>query len=239
MESFQHDRRSEIMKGLKGRRELKHGITKADCYLIRNNLQHFMTLDPHGNNGKYLIRSVYFDNFDNRIMNQKTEGYYHRDKFRARLYDYNTDFINLEKKSKRDNLTYKQKCKITAAEYEQIRIGELDWMAEDSRDLIRELYINMNLYQLKPTTVVDYEREVFIYPHGNVRVTFDSNVRTSYRNTDFINPDLVMVEALDPNDVILEVKFDEFLPDIIKSLLQVVNTRKTAYSKYLLSRRYG
>jgi len=62
------------MKGLKGRRELKHSITKADCYLLRNNLQHFMTLDPHGNEGKYLIRSVYFDNFDNRIMTQKTEA---------------------------------------------------------------------------------------------------------------------------------------------------------------------
>ncbi|MFB7638090.1 VTC domain-containing protein [Peribacillus butanolivorans] len=89
------------MNDLKGRRELKHAITKADCYLLRNNLQNFMKLDSHGHDGKYLIRSVYFDNFDNKILRQKTEGFYHRDKFRARLYDYDSDFINLEKKSKR------------------------------------------------------------------------------------------------------------------------------------------
>ncbi|MFC9598439.1 VTC domain-containing protein [Peribacillus butanolivorans] len=133
------------MNGLKGRRELKHPITKADCYLLRNNLQNFMKLDPHGHDGKYLIRSVYFDNFDNKILRQKTEGLYHRDKFRARLYDYDSDFINLEKKSKRDNLTYKQKCRLSAEEYERIRLGDIEWMSGDSRDLLRDLYIQMTL----------------------------------------------------------------------------------------------
>ncbi|WP_260285788.1 VTC domain-containing protein [Peribacillus aracenensis] len=71
------------MNGLKGRRELKHAITKADCHSLRKNLQNFMRLDPHGLDGKYLIRSVYFDKFDNKLLRQKTEGFYHRDKFRA------------------------------------------------------------------------------------------------------------------------------------------------------------
>ncbi|MGE7875776.1 polyphosphate polymerase domain-containing protein [Peribacillus muralis] len=227
------------MNGLKGRRELKHAITKADCHLLRNNLQNFMTLDPHGQEGKYLIRSVYFDNFDNKILRQKTEGFYHRDKFRARLYDHNTDFINLEKKSKRNNLTYKQKCRLSAAEYERIRSGDIDWMSSDSRSILRDLYVQMTLIQIKPTTVVDYEREVFIYEYGNVRVTFDSHVKTSYRDTDFLNPELIVVDAMEPDVVILEIKFDEFLPDIIKQLLSIIDTRKTAFSKYQLSRRYG
>lgn len=230
------------MKGFqerKGRYELKHNISKADCHLLRNNLRHFMKIDPHGDDGKYLIRSVYFDNFENKIFTQKTEGLYHRDKYRARLYDYNTNFINIEKKSKRDNLTYKTKCRITAEEYELIRYGDIEWMSNDSRLLLRELYMHMNLFQIKPITVVDYEREVYIYEQGNVRVTFDSNVKTSYREIDFLNRDLLMVDALDPNTVILEVKYDEFLPDTIKHLLQVVQTSKTAFSKYQLSRRYG
>lgn len=227
------------MIGLKGRRELKHAITKAECHLLRKNLQNFMKLDPHGQDGKYLIRSIYFDNFENKILRQKTEGFFHRDKFRARLYDYNTDFINLEKKSKRDNLTYKQKCRLTADEYERIRLGDIHWMSEDSRDLLKELYVQMTLFQIKPTTVVDYEREVFIYEYGNVRVTFDSNVKTSYRDTDFLNPELIVVDALEQDMVILEVKFDEFLPDVIKQLLSIIDTRKTSFSKYQLSRRYG
>ena len=92
----------------------------------------------------------------------------------------------------------------------------------------------MTLYKIKPTTVVDYEREVFTYEYGNVRVTFDSEVRTSLRNIDFLNPELPM----DPNIVILEVKYDEFLPDIIKQLLQVGDTMRTSSSKYQLSRNY-
>ncbi|MDQ7860065.1 VTC domain-containing protein [Peribacillus frigoritolerans] len=84
---------------------------------------------------------------------------------------------------------------------------------------------------MRPTTVVDYEREVFIYEYGNVRVTFDSNVKTSYRDTDFLNPELIMVDALDPDCVILEIKFDEFLPDIIKRLLSIIDTRKNSFFK--------
>jgi len=228
------------MNEIKGRRELKHAITHADCYLLRNNLRHVMKPDPHAKqDGRYLIRSCYFDNLDNKILTQKKEGLFHRDKFRVRLYDYNTEFIQLEKKSKRDNLCYKTKCRITAEEYDRIRSGAIDWMEHDARSLIRELYIHMNLFQLEPTTVVDYVREVFIYEQGNVRVTFDSSIKTSLRNTDFLNRDLIMVETLNPNLVILEVKFDEYLPDVIKNLLSACNTSKTAFSKYQISRMYG
>lgn len=225
---------------IKGRRELKHVITQMDCHLLRSNLKHVMTLDLHAkNNGKYLIRSVYFDNFDNKALNQKKEGLFHRDKYRVRLYDNDTSFINLEKKSKRDNLCYKEKCSMTAEEYTRLNNGDFDWMEEDKRPLMRELYIHMNLFQLKPVAVVDYIREVYIYEQGNVRVTFDSSIKTSYKDTDILNPDLIMVDTVDPNTVILEVKYDEFLPDVIKLLLQVRDSRKTSFSKYQYSRMYG
>ncbi|MFD2213519.1 polyphosphate polymerase domain-containing protein [Metabacillus endolithicus] len=227
------------LNGTKGRRELKHEMTQMECYLLRNKLKHYMEVDPHANrDGKYLIRSVYFDNFENKVLNQKKEGYYERDKFRVRLYDFHTSYLNLEKKSKRNNLTFKQKCRITAEEYEQIRFGDIGWMEHDSRPLIQELYHQMNLFQLKPVTVVDYEREVFIYKHGNVRITFDSSIRTSFRNNDVLNPDLAMIDT-NPDIVVLEVKFDEYLPSMIKHLLQVSNLRAGAYSKYQISRMYG
>lgn len=227
------------LNGVMGRTELKHEITKMDCYLLRNKLKHVMKVDPHASkDGKYLIRSVYFDNFDNKVLTEKKEGFYGRDKFRVRLYDYKMDFLNLEKKSKRNNLTYKQKCPITAEEYEKMRVGEIAWMEVDSRSLIRDLYVQMSLFQIKPVTVVDYEREVFIYDQGNVRVTFDSNVKTSFRNNDLLNPHLAMVETT-PDIVILEVKYDEFLPDVIKYLLQLGNRKKGTYSKYQISRMFG
>lgn len=227
------------LNGVMGRTELKHEITKMDCYLLRNKLKHYMKVDPYAKkDGKYLIRSVYFDNFDNKVLTEKKEGFYQRDKFRVRLYDYNMNFLNLEKKSKRNNLTYKQKCPITAEEFERIRFGDIAWMESDSRTLIQDLYVQMVLFQVKPVTVVDYEREVFIYDQGNVRVTFDSNIRTSFRNNDLLNPDLAMVET-NPEVVILEVKYDEFLADVIKYLLQLGNRKKGTYSKYQISRMFG
>lgn len=224
----------------KGRVELKHEITKMDCFLLRHNLQHMMKPDPHaGPNGKYLLRSVYFDNFADKVVTEKKEGFYRRDKFRVRLYDHNTDFINLEKKSKMNNLCQKQKCRITAEEYERMRHDDIGWMQDDPRDLVRELYVQMTLFQLKPITIVDYEREVFIYEYGNVRVTFDSSIKTSFRNNDLLNPDIIMIDTLEPNMVVLEVKYDEYLPDIIRKMLQVSDRRKSAFSKYQISRMFG
>ncbi|MBD8523471.1 polyphosphate polymerase domain-containing protein [Lysinibacillus fusiformis] len=223
-----------------GRQEIKQAISYSDYALLKAKLQYIMQLDRHaGADGKYLIRSTYFDNFANKVLNEKKEGYINRDKYRVRIYGKSSTFINLERKSKRNNLTFKTKCAISQAEYEKMRLADISWMKEDERGLIRDLYQEMSYNQLRPTTVVDYEREAYIYPFGNVRVTFDSKVQSSLRNTDMFNPSLPMVDVLEQNLVILEVKYDDYLPDIIKYLLQSVDTRAEAYSKYQLSRMYG
>lgn len=223
-----------------GRKEIKHAISYPDYALLKSKIQHIMQLDKNaGKNGKYLIRSTYFDNISNKALNEKKEGYITRDKYRVRIYGKSSNVVNLERKSKRNNLTFKSKCAITKEEYEKMRIGDIQWMETDKRALIRDLHHEMKYSQLKPMTVVDYEREAYVYPFGNVRVTFDSKVQSSLRNTNMFNKNLPMVDVLEPNIVILEVKYDEYLPDIIKYLLQSVDTRAEAYSKYQLSRMYG
>lgn len=223
-----------------GRQEIKQAISYPDYALLKAKLQYIMQLDKHaGADGKYVIRSTYFDNFANKVLNEKKEGYINRDKYRVRIYGQSSAIINLEHKSKRNNLTFKTKCAISQAEYEKMRLGDISWMEEDERGLLRDLYQEMSYRQLRPTTVVDYVREAYIYPFGNVRVTFDSKVQSSLRNTDMFNPNLPMVDVLEQNLVILEVKYDDYLPDIIKYLLQSVDTRAEAYSKYQLSRMYG
>ncbi|WP_112179353.1 polyphosphate polymerase domain-containing protein [Paraliobacillus zengyii] len=229
-----------IFQQKQGRRELKHAINKLDCHLLRQNLKHVMHYDNNADeHGKYFIRSVYFDNSEDKVLTEKKEGYLSRNKYRVRLYNHDRTTLKLERKSKRNNLCQKISCPISPEEYKAICMGNVGWMEEDDRSLMRELYIQMHLYQLKPVTVVDYNREVFIYPYGNVRITFDSSIKTSFRNTDILNRDLPMIEALDPNLVVLEVKYDEFLPDVIKKLLQVNDRRLGTYSKYHLSRMYG
>lgn len=223
-----------------GRQEIKQAISYPDYALLKAKLQYIMQLDKHaGADGKYVIRSTYFDNFATKVLNEKKEGYINRDKYRVRIYGQSSAIINLERKSKRNNLTFKTKCAISQAEYEKMRLGDISWMEEDERGLLRDLYQEMSYRQLRPTTVVDYVREAYIYPFGNVRVTFDSKVQSSLRNTDMFNPNLPMVDVLEQNLVILEVKYDDYLPDIIKYLLQSVDTRAEAYSKYQLSRMYG
>lgn len=223
-----------------GRKELKHAISKAEYYMLRTKLLHFMRSDPNaGSDGKYLIRSTYFDNFDNKILNEKKEGYLNRDKYRVRIYGLSDHVINLERKSKRNNLTYKSKCNLTRNEYEKMRCGDIHWMENDERSLIQDLYFAMNHHLIRPHTVVDYEREALMYPYGNVRVTFDMKVQSSLQNTDMFNKHLPMVDVLEPNLVILEVKYDEYIPEVIKCLLQLSDTRQEAYSKYQLSRMYG
>lgn len=224
----------------KGRHELKYGITYVDYQLLKLKLKHIMTLDSHATaKGTYHIRSCYFDNVDNKVMTEKKEGFYSRDKYRVRIYNKSDSVIHLERKSKRNNQTYKSKCIITKAEFEKLRVNDFDWMADDERVLIRDLNKDIKLYQLKPTSVVDYEREAYLYPYGNVRITFDHKVQSSLRNTDMFNKKLPMVEVLEPNEVILEVKYDDYLPSVIKMMLQGIHTRHEAYSKYQLSRMYG
>lgn len=208
--------------------------------VLRSKIKHLMSLDKHANrNGKYHIRSCYFDNFEQKSMIQKKEGYLNRDKYRVRIYEKSATIVHLERKSKRNNLTFKTKCNLSPCEFEKMRVGDIEWMATDERTLLQDLYQEMKYYQLKPVTVVDYEREAYVYRYGNVRITFDSKVKSSLKNTDLFNKKLPMVDILEPYEMILEVKFDEYLPDIIKILLKGINTKQEAYSKYQLSRMYG
>lgn len=222
-----------------GRKELKHAISQPEYQVLRNKIAFIMKQDPHaGPDGKYSIRSAYFDNFDNKILNEKKEGYLNRNKYRVRIYDMTDNVIHLERKSKRNNLTFKSKCKITKAEYDRMRIGDILWMENDERELLRNLFFEMKFYQIKIVTVVNYQREAFIYPYGNVRITFDMKVQSSLHNTDLFNKHLPMVDVLEPNLVIMEIKYDDYLPEVIKNIIQLSDTRQEAYSKYQLSRMY-
>jgi hypothetical protein len=223
-----------------GRREIKFGISTAEYYMLSSKLKWLMQRDQHAKpNGSYHIRSTYFDNFEDRILVEKKEGYLNRDKYRVRIYNLSNEIVHLERKSKRNNQTFKTKCRIAQNEYELMRIGQVQWMEDDERSLIRDLYLEMTQRFIKPVAVVDYEREAYTYPHGNVRITFDRNVKSSIRNTAMFSRNLPMATVLEDNLIILEVKYDEFLPDIIKYALQGIDTRAEAYSKYQLSRMFG
>lgn len=223
------------------RHELKYQVSLADYYALRQRLIPVMKRDPHtGENGVYTIRSVYFDNYKDKALREKVDGVQLREKFRIRYYNDAFSFITLEKKIKHNNLCMKVDARITREEYVRILSEPGAWMLDHSQPLVRELYCKMKTQQLKPRVLVSYVREPYIYEPGNVRVTFDSHIRTSLFQRSFTDEKLWDIDATETTgDMILEVKFDAFLPDIIACLLQSGNLRQQAFSKYGVCRRFG
>ena len=223
------------------RHELKYSIPYAEYLAMRKRLRAVMKTDPHTDaDGRYRIRSIYFDNSDDKALREKIDGVAKREKFRIRYYNDDFSFITLEKKMKIDTLCLKIDARITEEECRKLLAGDTAFMKTHGSSLVRELYAKMKYQQLRPRVLVSYTREPYIYRAGNVRVTFDSEIRTSLFRREFLVPEVSDISATDtPQEMILEVKFDAFLPEIIQDLIQVNGIRQQAFSKYGACRRFG
>ena len=220
------------------RHELKHEIGYADMLVIRQRLRCIASADENAVDGKYKIRSLYFDNLYDKALEEKLNGISRREKFRIRYYNNDLSLLKLEKKCKASGLGNKQTAVITADEARRLTEGDYEWMLNSGRPVAEELYVKMTTQGLKPKTIVDYVREPFVYAPGNVRVTLDYDIRTGLECVDFLDPDCIMIPAKD-SPIILEVKWDEFLPDIIRDAVQLDCCRSGAFSKYAACRMYG
>lgn len=220
------------------RHELKHEINVSDAIVLRQRLRAVAKPDPYARNGSYQVRSLYYDNLQDKALREKIDGVNMREKFRLRYYNGDLSLIHLEKKQKLGGLTSKESVMVTKEEAQAIVAGDGQFMASSPHGLVVELYSKMKSQGLAAKTIVDYTREPFVYAPGNVRVTLDYDIRTGLGCTDFLNPDCVTVPAGDAV-IILEVKWDAFLPDIIRDALQLSGCREGAYSKYAACRIYG
>lgn len=219
----------------KGRHEHKLYINMADYLQLSSRLKHIAQLDKNssGNEG-YKIRSLYFDNYSDKAVTEKLSGISRREKFRIRLYNDDPSFIRLEKKSKIKRLCYKENTLITKAQCQAILAGSLESLKEGQDPLFLELYTKIRYQNLRPKTIVDYTREAYIYPAGNVRITFDSHIKTSNNVQSLFDRELVTIPSA--NAIILEIKYDGFIPEIIRQLIQIGCRHETEFSKYVVSR---
>ncbi len=222
---------------MKYRHEWKHQINQSDLLILRSRLSAITGRDTHAKNGTYEIRSLYFDNVADKVLREKLDGVNKREKFRIRYYNGDTGLIRLEKKSKINNLCLKQSAPLTVEQARSVSQGEYDWMAASPEPLIQEFYSKIISQGLRPKVIVDYIREPFVYAPGNVRITLDYKIRTGLRCTDFLNPDCITVPIPD-SPIILEVKWDEYLPDIIRKAVGLTNRQTQAFSKYAACRMY-
>ena len=222
----------------KYRHEWKHELNRLDLLMLRQRLRAVMEPDPHAVDGRYFIRSLYFDNLRDKALREKLDGVNKREKFRVRYYNGDPSVIHLEKKSKRSGLGTKYSAPLSGDETRRILEGDLAWMLNSPHSLVQELYCKMLDQGLRPKTIVDYTREPYIYAPGNVRVTLDYDIRTGLSCMDFLDPDCPTIPAGDA-PILLEVKWDEFLPDIIRDIVQLPGRHASAFSKYAQCRIYG
>lgn len=219
------------------RHEVKHEISNLDMLILRQRLRAVMYPDSHAVDGQYEIRSLYFDNLDDKALREKLDGVNIREKYRIRFYNHDTSVIHLERKFKHSGLGYKDSTILTEAQALSIVSGDISWMSCSSDKVILGFYSRIRNEGLAPKAIVDYTREPFVFAPGNVRVTLDHNIRTALRCTDFLNPNCTTV-PVPGSPCILEVKWDNFLPDVIRDAVQLGDRHAGAYSKYVASRMY-
>ena len=227
--------------GEKGyRHELKYYITLGEYELLQRKLSLTMERDAFAkkNGGEYFIRSLYFDDRDDSAFREKLSGIDERDKFRIRIYDMRDDVIKLECKHKSNGYIKKQSIGLSRKEYEKLMSGDRLFLLNRPEPFARRMYLGFAQRALKPAVIVDYTREAFVFPMEDVRVTFDKNIRTGLRSVDMFNAGIPTYPVIDDYGMVLEIKFNRFLPTYIRSLLQLEASQRSAISKYVLCRRF-
>ena len=220
------------------RHELKYRISPYDYYAMRQVIRHIGCPDSHADDqGRYHVRSLYFDNFENKALREKLDGVSRREKFRLRFYNRDTGFIKAEKKARLDGVTRKDFSPITAEECERLLQGDIAWMAEAPAPLLRELHAGMRYQLLRPAVIVEYTREAYQLNAAGTRITFDTEIRGGNCTGDFLKPEATTLRLT--GEIILEIKYNAFLPGILGDLLRRGNRQPSAFSKYAAARLYG
>ena len=226
-------------KQIKYRHELKYQVTAAQILMLKNRISHLIPLDSHVvGDGYYTIRSLYFDDQYDRCLLENENGTDPREKFRIRIYNASTEKISLECKRKERGKTHKVSCPLTVEQTKLLMEGKVIPDIAQQHPLLQKLTMQMLTRRLRPVVIVEYDRIPYVYKNGNVRITLDTNIRSCASVEKFLDPVLPNRPVLPLGQQLLEVKYDEFLPDFIYRSLQLPSLRQTAFSKYYICRKY-
>ena len=220
------------------RHELKHQINLREDLVLSQRLRKLFSHDDNvGPDGTYRVTSLYFDTPYDSALREKIDGVARREKFRLRYYGMDTSFIRLEKKYKVNGLCGKRSARMMPEQVKKLLSGDYEFLLDSGEPLFIELYSKLKGKGLRPKTIVRYDREAFLYAPGNVRTTLDRDIRTGLGSVEFLNPEIFCLRAMEPGTV-LEVKYDAFLPELVRMAVQVPGRQASACSKYVLCRRF-
>ena len=227
-----------VLSADKYRHELKYICSDLELRIVEQKLRAVMQPDPHADrNGEYVIRSVYFDDYQRSRFFENEDGVDPREKFRIRAYNCSDGRISLEKKIKSHAMTGKRSCLIDRDTCMRMLTGQpiADRLGQDP--LLDEWIVQSETAGLRPVMLGEYVRKPYIYRLGNVRVTFDRYISASFQTRNLFEPHISRVAVLPTGYHVLEVKFDDFLPDVIYQLIDSGHMRQTTFSKFYLGCR--
>jgi hypothetical protein len=222
------------------RNEIKYLVSETQLVLLENRIRNLIQPDRHaGADGTYQIRSLYFDDFENTYYRENEMGTDPREKFRIRIYNGDPGRISLELKKKQHSMTQKLSCLLTEEQCRELMAGRPLPADPSYPPVLQKMNLLMKTRLLKPKVIVEYDRTPFVEKLGNTRVTFDRNIRSSNAVASFLEKRVPARPIMPAGKQILEVKYDEFLPDYLYRNLQLSHLRQTTFSKYYLCRRYS
>jgi hypothetical protein len=219
------------------RHELKYYIDKNAYYVLRERLQKVISIDENmPDEDGYLISSVYFDDIYHSAVEEKIAGTRFRKKFRIRSYELDDSLIRLECKSKYNEYISKTSAKLSREEYDRIMRDDYSFLLERKEQVCQELYCYRKTKLMKPVVVVEYKREAYVYPFGNVRITFDKDIAASGTTVDMFSEKYCTNKVLPDGIMVLEIKYDDYIPSHILQILQIGMADRCAISKYVMCR---
>ena len=222
------------------RNENKYMISFAQEEYLKMHLQELCESDSHTDvTNRYYIRSLYFDDYDSSAYSDNARGVDNRTKYRIRIYNCDSSVIHLECKQKVNGKIHKEKAVITREFCQKLMEDRGEELEYPTANLLinRFLYLYHTQY-LRPRVIVEYEREPYVHPDGDVRITIDRNISFSEDVEHFFEKDIFMQPILPTGQNLLEVKYTEFLPEFIKDTLDIKHMQRITFSKYYLCEKF-
>lgn len=217
------------------RHEIKLLISEAEAASLRSRLGAVLEKDPHaGPSGEYFIRSLYFDDLEKRSYFEKLAGTPDRKKYRLRIYGLSGEVIKLECKEKRGSMIRKRSATVGRETAEALCRGDFSPLEGSDDPLVNEIFTLSRKRGLSPSVVVDYDREAYVHPLSNLRLTFDKALHAGIEGSDIFDGGLFTVPVFEDGGIIFEIKYDEILPKFVQELLADARGQRLALSKFTL-----
>ncbi len=218
------------------RYELKYPISFIDYARLSHLMRNMLLEDKNNKEHGYPVRSVYFDSIENTDFYEKMDGLENRKKIRLRTYEYDSNIVKLELKRKFGNAQRKQSLIVTVEDAKELLRCNYEVLKNYESDVADTLYNLMTINLVKPVVMIEYNRKAFIHPMNNIRITLDSDIRSSETDFRMFEKNVALIPINYDYFALLEVKYNGFIFKWISDILRGFELNQESYSKYSSSR---